>query len=70
MSAEVHFCNKGGQMRSDKIKEGIERLPNRALLYGAGLSHAHMTRPFIGIASSFTDLVPGHTNMRNLERYI
>lgn len=57
-------------MRSDKIKEGIERLPNRALLYGAGLSHAHMTRPFIGIASSFTDLVPGHTNMRNLERYI
>ncbi|MFA5338118.1 MAG: dihydroxy-acid dehydratase, partial [Candidatus Omnitrophota bacterium] len=57
-------------MRSDKIKKGIERLPNRALLYGTGLSSSHMERPFIGIASSFTDLIPGHTNMRTLERYI
>lgn len=57
-------------MRSDKIKNGIERLPNRALLYGTGLHRSHMDRPFIGIASSFTDLIPGHTNMRTLERYI
>jgi len=57
-------------MRSSKIKNGIERLPNRALLYGTGLSSSHMDRPFIGIASSFTDLIPGHTNMRILERYI
>jgi len=45
-------------------------MPNRALLYGTGLSLFHMNRPFIGIASSFTDLIPGHTNMRDLERYI
>ncbi len=57
-------------MRSDKIKKGLERMPNRALLYGTGLSPAHMGRPFIGIASAFTDLIPGHTNMRELERYI
>jgi dihydroxy-acid dehydratase len=57
-------------MRSDRIKKGIERLPNRALLYATGLSSSHMDRPFIGIASSFTDLVPGHINMRTLERYI
>ncbi|MDD5194928.1 MAG: dihydroxy-acid dehydratase [Candidatus Omnitrophica bacterium] len=57
-------------MRSDKIKKGMERIPNRALLYGTGLHKSHMDRPFIGIASSFTDLVPGHTNMRTLERYI
>ena len=57
-------------MRSDKIKKGLERMPNRALLYGTGLSPSHMQRPFIGIASSFTDLIPGHTNMRDLERYI
>lgn len=57
-------------MRSDKIKKGLERMPNRALLYGAGLHPSHMNRPFIGIASSFTDIIPGHINMRNLERYI
>jgi len=57
-------------MRSDKVKKGIERMPNRALLYGTGLSSEHFKNPFIGIASSFTDLIPGHINMRDLERYI
>ena len=57
-------------MRSDKAKKGLERMPNRALLYGTGLHPSHMNRPFIGIASSFTDLIPGHINMRSLERYI
>ncbi|MFC1658001.1 dihydroxy-acid dehydratase [Candidatus Omnitrophota bacterium] len=57
-------------MRSDKMKKGLERMPNRALLYGTGLSASHLKRPFIGIASSFTDLIPGHIGMRDLERYI
>lgn len=57
-------------MLSDKAKKGLERLPNRALLYGTGLSSSHMRKPFIGIASGFTDLIPGHINMRTLERYI
>jgi len=57
-------------MRSENIKKGIERIPNRALLYATGLSKSHIDRPFIGIASSFTDLVPGHINMRTIERYI
>ncbi|RKY30833.1 MAG: dihydroxy-acid dehydratase [Candidatus Omnitrophota bacterium] len=57
-------------MRSSKIKKGLERMPNRALLYGTGISTSHLNRPFIGIASSFSDLIPGHTNMRELERWI
>ncbi|MBF0330337.1 MAG: dihydroxy-acid dehydratase [Candidatus Omnitrophica bacterium] len=57
-------------MRSDRIKKGLERMPNRALLYATGLHASHMDRPFIGIASSFTDAVPGHTGMRTLERFI
>ena len=57
-------------MRSDKAKKGLERMPNRALLYGTGLSTSHIRKPFIGIASGFTDLIPGHINMRTLERYI
>lgn len=57
-------------MRSDKIKKGIERIPHRALLHATGLSREDLKKPFIGIASSFTDLIPGHIGMRDLERYI
>lgn len=35
-----------------------------------GVSKKNMDVPFIGIASSFTDLVPGHIGMRDLERQI
>lgn len=57
-------------MRSDKITKGIERVPARALLYATGLSKENLGKPFIGVASSFTDLIPGHVHMRSLERAI
>ena len=57
-------------MRSDEIKKGIQRTPHRALLYGTGVSEKQMDKRFIGIASSFTDLVPGHAGMRDIERQI
>ncbi|MGA2775199.1 MAG: dihydroxy-acid dehydratase [Candidatus Omnitrophota bacterium] len=57
-------------MRSDTIKKGIERIPHRALLHATGLSRKDLGRPFIGVATSFTDLIPGHIGMRDLERYI
>ncbi|MDR1926394.1 MAG: dihydroxy-acid dehydratase [Endomicrobium sp.] len=57
-------------MRSDQIKKGVVRMPNRSLLYATGISPKDLDKPFIGIASSFTDLVPGHIAMRDLERYI
>ena len=57
-------------MRSDILKEGIEHAPHRALLYAGGLSDKNIKKPFIGIASSFSDLVPGHAGMRDLERQI
>lgn len=56
--------------RSAAITEGLERTPHRALLLATGLPHNAMGRPFIGIATSFTDLIPGHTSMRDLERFI
>ena len=56
--------------RSDAITQGFERTPHRALLKGTGLPDSSMNRPFIGIATSFTDLIPGHTGMRELERFI
>jgi len=57
-------------MRSDIIKKGIARAPHRALLYSAGVSKRNINKPFIGIASSFSDIVPGHVGMRDLERQI
>ncbi|MEI6205897.1 MAG: dihydroxy-acid dehydratase [Desulfuromonadales bacterium] len=57
-------------MRSDLIKQGLERTPHRALLKGTGVPQSQMDKPFIGVATSFTDLIPGHVGMRDLERYI
>jgi dihydroxy-acid dehydratase len=57
-------------MKSKIIKEGIERLPHRALLYATGIPKSEMGKPFIGVATSFTDLIPGHIGMRDLERFI
>lgn len=57
-------------MRSDNIKKGINKVPHRSLLYATGVSKQALKKPFIGIASSFTDLVPGHIGMRDLERQI
>ena len=57
-------------MRSDNIKKGINKVPHRSLLYATGVSKKAMKKPFIGIASSFSDLVPGHIGMRDLERQI
>ena len=57
-------------MRSDQTKKGTTRAPNRCLMYATGISSRDINKPFIGIASSFTDLVPGHIGMRDLERFI
>ncbi len=57
-------------MRSDMITQGLERTPHRALLKGTGVPQNQMDKPFIGVATSFTDLIPGHVGMRDLERYI
>ena len=57
-------------MKSDNIKSGISRTPHRGLLMATGISRKNMNAPFIGIASSFSDLVPGHIGMRDLERQI
>jgi dihydroxy-acid dehydratase len=57
-------------MRSDRVKKGLDKAPARALMYGTGVPKSSMERMHIGICSSFTDLIPGHTGMRDLERFI
>ncbi len=57
-------------MRSDRIKKGLERAPHRSLLFATGITRAELEKPMIGVATSFTDLIPGHIGMRDLERFI
>ncbi|OGW46631.1 MAG: dihydroxy-acid dehydratase, partial [Nitrospirae bacterium GWD2_57_8] len=57
-------------MRSDRIKKGLERAPHRSLLFATGITRSGLDLPMIGVATSFTDLIPGHIGMRDLERFI
>ncbi|NTW58154.1 MAG: dihydroxy-acid dehydratase [Nitrospirae bacterium] len=57
-------------MRSDRIKKGIERAGHRSLLFATGITRKGLDLPMIGVATSFTDLIPGHIGMRDLERFI
>ena len=50
-------------MRSDCIKKGVERAPNRSLLFALGLTEEEMKRPLVGIVSSYNEIVPGHMNL-------
>ena len=53
-------------MRSDEIKKGFERAPHRSLLRACGLTDEDFKKPFIGIANSYTNIVPGHLHLKSL----
>jgi dihydroxy-acid dehydratase len=55
---------------SDNIKKGRMWAPHRALWHATGVTKKGMDKPFIGVASSFSELVPGHVSMRDLEQAI
>lgn len=57
-------------MRSDNITKGIERAPNRSLLYALGLTEEELTRPLIGVVSSYNEIVPGHMNLDKIEEAV
>jgi dihydroxy-acid dehydratase len=57
-------------MRSDTIKKGVQRAPHRSLLRACGVTDAEMKRPFIGVANSFTDIVPGHIHLKQVAEAI
>ena len=57
-------------MISDNIKKGIQRAPHRSLLRACGLEDDDFKKPFIGIANSFTDIVPGHIHLRDLVEFV
>lgn len=50
-------------MYSDEIKRGVERAPNRSLLYALGLTDEEIQRPLVAVVSSHNEIVPGHMGL-------
>jgi len=57
-------------MRSDTVKKGFQRAPHRALLHACGLADDDINKPFIGIANSFCEIVPGHVHLDKVGRLV
>lgn len=53
-------------MRSDQVKAGIQKAPHRSLLHACGVKKEDMGKPFIGIANSYCEVVPGHIHLREV----
>ncbi len=53
-------------MRSDIMKKGVDRAPNRSLLKACGLTDADMDKPFIAVSNSYVGIVPGHVHLNRL----
>ncbi|HEY8425198.1 MAG TPA: dihydroxy-acid dehydratase [Limnochordales bacterium] len=57
-------------MRSDVIKRGIDRAPHRSLLRAVGLTDRDFEKPFIAIANSYVDIVPGHAHLQEFGKLV
>ena len=51
-------------MRSDAVKQGVERAPHRSLLRALGCTDREMDQPFIGVINSYNEAIPGHMGLR------
>jgi len=53
-------------MKSQQVKQGIERAPHRSLLKACGYSDSEIQRPLIGVANSANTVIPGHVHLNTL----
>ncbi|MBY6035282.1 dihydroxy-acid dehydratase [Fictibacillus nanhaiensis] len=57
-------------MRSNMIKQGIDRAPHRSLLHAAGVAPEDMDKPFIGVCNSYVDIIPGHMHLNKVGEWV
>jgi len=50
-------------MRSDSVKTGMQQAPHRSLFNALGITEEELSRPLVGIVSSYNEIVPGHMNL-------
>ena len=53
-------------MRSDAVKKGLDKAPARSLLRADGLDDSDFDKPFIAIANSWNEIVPGHIHLNEI----
>lgn len=57
-------------MKSDACKKGLEKAPHRSLFKALGFIDEEMDRPLIGIANSYSEIVPGHMNLDKIAQAV
>ncbi|WP_215222571.1 dihydroxy-acid dehydratase [Echinicola shivajiensis] len=57
-------------MRSDEVKKGHQRTPHRSLFRATGLKDEDFAKPFIGVANSFIEIIPGHFFLNSVSMII
>jgi len=57
-------------LRSDVVKYGVEKAPHRAIWKCLGVTDEDFQKPFIGIANSFTETVPGHMHLNKIAEFV
>ncbi|WP_458700544.1 dihydroxy-acid dehydratase [Sulfurospirillum sp. 1307] len=57
-------------MRSDQVKKGYDRAPHRSLFRATGVKTEDFDKPFIGVANSYIDIIPGHFFLQEYGRII
>ena len=57
-------------MKSDNAKKGVDRAPNRSLFYALGLTEEEISRPLIGVVSSYNEIVPGHMHLDKISQAV
>jgi len=57
-------------MRSDTVKRGFDKTPHRSLLRATGLKDEDFDKPFIGVANSHIDIIPGHFFLQEYGRIV
>ena len=53
-------------MISEQITQGVERAPQRSLLYAAGFTEDEIKKPLIGVVSAQSEIIPGHMHLSKI----
>ncbi|WP_334109560.1 dihydroxy-acid dehydratase [Thermodesulfitimonas autotrophica] len=53
-------------MRSDIVREGLEKAPHRSLFKALGFTDRELSGPLIGVVNSFNEIIPGHIHLRDI----
>jgi dihydroxy-acid dehydratase len=58
------------ELRSNMIKQGVDRAPHRSLLRAAGVKEEDFGKPFIAVCNSYIDIVPGHVHLQEFGKLV